>query len=771
MASSELDLMKEIPGYKLILKTVLKGQIQQLVQQLALYTDEESVLLTACVGDGAVTVSSLGSDIGKMFLGDHEDIKSQFISFCLKNHHNIPLQKDESTIDNDPYFGPCNLPLSPKVVSPKQGGVLTRSSPKQRHEPYPVKRSSSRQAFNIEKSARLTEGKMVSIKQENSSTGPNDSISNVEIGNPESVESLTGPREQCDQSEKKGEIFENQFAYQNEATFQREAEKDNSDNSNTSSPENSKTVPVTPESLFVNSCFTSSLPLDTAQRENRSQSACNSDIKLEAISESEMELEITGTMPGNGNAKGKKSLSLADVTLSPKSAGATSGYEDLARQVPQISEPTFTASYPVTVLKDEGSATPGGTELHEFEAQDAETGVIPFLDFTYDPTSGADMFEITETVTATARKAVVTLKPNEEFDYETLDTYKIYAKASDGTNTATGLLTIQVRDVGEAPTMNPNTTEQYFTIEENAAGTVIGSPSFTIQDLDNIDVHTWAITGGNGSSYISINTNNGTITLKTNYDRDDASLSEGLYVDVSITDKYSLSVTTIYYITITDRNDNIPICSPKIYNFNVTRTTAIGTVLATLACTDADISSPNNEITYSFITNDATSNYFNISGSDIVLSYLMDLEYGGGPYTVFVNAADGGSIPTTSTVTLTFTIPEATTLPPTTTNVPNPGYDALSSDDSLTVFLIIAAFVAACILGYVLILCWRWNTFGKCLPSKCPDRHDCATCCVCCPGDDIEKNSIIDNELPNIGNKKGLPLGFEAPNSRRKPIY
>jgi hypothetical protein len=82
-------------------------------------------------------------------------------------------------------------------------------------------------------------------------------------------------------------------------------------------------------------------------------------------------------------------------------------------------------------------------------------------------------FLFQETVTATARKAVVTLKPNEEFDYETLDTYKIYAKASDGTNTATGLLTIQVRDVGEAPTMNPNTTEQYFTIEENAVCFII----------------------------------------------------------------------------------------------------------------------------------------------------------------------------------------------------------------------------------------------------------------------------------------------------------
>ena len=77
-------------------------------------------------------------------------------------------------------------------------------------------------------------------------------------------------------------------------------------------------------------------------------------------------------------------------------------------------------------------------------------------------------FHFLETLTATTRKAVVTLKPNEEFDYETQDTYKIYAKSYDGTNSATVLLTIQVTDVGEAPTMNPNTTEQYFAIEENA---------------------------------------------------------------------------------------------------------------------------------------------------------------------------------------------------------------------------------------------------------------------------------------------------------------
>lgn len=85
MQSADLDVVKEIPGYKVILKTVLKSQIQLLVQQLADQIGEESVILTASVEDG--TLSHLGSESGKDFLEGHEDIKSQFLGFCLKKHH------------------------------------------------------------------------------------------------------------------------------------------------------------------------------------------------------------------------------------------------------------------------------------------------------------------------------------------------------------------------------------------------------------------------------------------------------------------------------------------------------------------------------------------------------------------------------------------------------------------------------------------------------------------------------------------------------------
>ena len=77
------QLGKKIPLLKLpTLHTLLIPQVEQLAE----YTGEESVLLTASVSDGSLT--HLGSESGKVFLEDHDDIKSQFLGFCLKSQFN-----------------------------------------------------------------------------------------------------------------------------------------------------------------------------------------------------------------------------------------------------------------------------------------------------------------------------------------------------------------------------------------------------------------------------------------------------------------------------------------------------------------------------------------------------------------------------------------------------------------------------------------------------------------------------------------------------------
>lgn len=82
--TTELEVLKEIPGYKAILKSVLKSQIQLLIEQLSNQTGEESIILTASVHDGSL--SHLGSSSGKGFLEGRDEIKAQFLGYCLKNH-------------------------------------------------------------------------------------------------------------------------------------------------------------------------------------------------------------------------------------------------------------------------------------------------------------------------------------------------------------------------------------------------------------------------------------------------------------------------------------------------------------------------------------------------------------------------------------------------------------------------------------------------------------------------------------------------------------
>ena len=55
------------------------------VEQLADHTGEESVILTASIADGSL--SHLGSESGKVFLEEHDDMKSQFLGFCLKRKY------------------------------------------------------------------------------------------------------------------------------------------------------------------------------------------------------------------------------------------------------------------------------------------------------------------------------------------------------------------------------------------------------------------------------------------------------------------------------------------------------------------------------------------------------------------------------------------------------------------------------------------------------------------------------------------------------------
>lgn len=80
-APPELDILKDIPGFKAILRAVLRSQMQYLASQLSMYGGVETIVLAASLTD--CTLSHLSSEGGSGFLEARDDIKSQFLRHCL----------------------------------------------------------------------------------------------------------------------------------------------------------------------------------------------------------------------------------------------------------------------------------------------------------------------------------------------------------------------------------------------------------------------------------------------------------------------------------------------------------------------------------------------------------------------------------------------------------------------------------------------------------------------------------------------------------------
>lgn len=250
MAAPDLEVIKDIPGYKVILKAVIKAQIQQLVEQLAAHTDEESVILTASVSDG--TLSHLGSDSGKGFLEEQEDVKTQFLGFCLKRHHKkLQAEKEKERqlsmvqaplpgqFDMGPGQRRPRLPYQPGPRFSQQGYIRSSGA---RHEPYRIPRSGRRPSSETS----FTE----------TSQGP---VSTQGLGsNMENIPMKTEPSDDI----------------QNSDSLNKD---DDNTNSSISTVTNDQSESRTGDN-------TGNLDSDS--------------VKVEAISESEFELEITGVEPG-----------------------------------------------------------------------------------------------------------------------------------------------------------------------------------------------------------------------------------------------------------------------------------------------------------------------------------------------------------------------------------------------------------------------------------------------------------------------------------------
>lgn len=106
MSRMDVNALKEIPGYKPIVKIVLQTQIQLLLEQLSDHTGGESIVMTAGVNDGSLTY--YGSTGGRGFLEDQEDLKSKYLAYCMKSHLSPKTMQVGKRTNESSHFESCN---------------------------------------------------------------------------------------------------------------------------------------------------------------------------------------------------------------------------------------------------------------------------------------------------------------------------------------------------------------------------------------------------------------------------------------------------------------------------------------------------------------------------------------------------------------------------------------------------------------------------------------------------------------------------------------
>lgn len=126
---SDLIAMKDSPSYLPIFRSVLKSQIQFLVEQLS-GAGEETLVLSANVNDGLV--DQFGSESGKLFANIYDDFKSEFLGFCQKRKGKRKQDSPHKTVEakRGRPAGVLALPKTPTQGQTVQAVKSTSNVPK-----------------------------------------------------------------------------------------------------------------------------------------------------------------------------------------------------------------------------------------------------------------------------------------------------------------------------------------------------------------------------------------------------------------------------------------------------------------------------------------------------------------------------------------------------------------------------------------------------------------------------------------------------------------
>ena len=179
---------------------------------------------------------------------------------------------------------------------------------------------------------------------------------------------------------------------------------------------------------------------------------------------------------------------------------------------------------------------------------------------------------------------------------------------------------------------------------------------------------------GNVDSNFGVDSSTGELKLSSSLDFETAINNPYVLVILGADNDGSspLTATTTVSITINDKNDNTPACTPAVQAVEFAEDTAGSTTIATITCTDAD-SALNSGLTYEIVSvNGAVSTLFEIDGMGVLTTAAMtrfDIETISS-YTVLIRTKDSGAPSLSFTSTVTVVITDVNEVPPAFQNTP-----------------------------------------------------------------------------------------------------
>lgn len=319
--------------------------------------------------------------------------------------------------------------------------------------------------------------------------------------------------------------------------------------------------------------------------------------------------------------------------------------------------PTFGSAVSITVDED----TAPGTHLASYVAGDTDASPhgVQLYDITSVTNSGSSLFAVDKT------NGSVYLA--QTLDYETSQTYTITVEASDGSNTGTGTITVNLRDINDIPPSCSPATHATTIPEGSALGTVV------VADLSCSD-------GDAGTTLVySTSSNPGPIKFATSATGGVVSLVVSDTLDYETVAFYQLSITVSDGVTsatvsvavnVGNVNEAGPVFNPVDYTVTKSEATAVGTVIATVVATDAD----TDTIMYSFVTTYAG---FMVDASTGAISLATNLDYESATSHQLIVKASDGTLHATATVSITVVDADESTF--TTSSTPTTSTSSSSS--------------------------------------------------------------------------------------------